>query len=137
MMEACSKNSNPDVLILGEELLTSLGMCNDRLREYVEKEEWTGSQEEARNRHALLEKLSNLLLKLDKHSQSEKVLALRRRIKWILEDLQNDNDAFLSQLREKISSSQERIKEIKKGRRAVGLYRKPGLVKPRFLNKMG
>lgn len=136
-MEASSKNSNPDVLILGEELLASLGMCNDRLREHVEKEEWTSVQEETGTRHALLEKLSSVVLKLDKNSQNEKVLALRRRVKWILEDLQNDNDAFLSQLQERISSSQERIKEIKKGRRAVGLYRKPGLVKPRFLNKVG
>ena len=136
-MEVCSESYDADVLALGEELLTVLGVCNGRLRECVDKEEWFEARDEAENRHALLEKISSVLLKLDSNSQNEKVLALRRRIKWILEDLQSDNDDYLSRLREKISSAQERIKEIKKGRRAVGLYRKPGLIKPRFLNKMG
>ena len=136
-MESGLTNQASDCLISGENLLRLLQDFNEQLQEEIAAEDWAAAQETAKNRQGLLEQLSAVVQQLPKDSRDETVLALRRRIKWVLEDIHNDNDAQLAQVQEKTSAAQQSINEVKKGRRAVGLYRKPGFLQPRFLNKMG
>jgi len=121
----------------GHDLVEELVDCNQRLGICIEKGDWDKAAQEVDKRNKLLSDLPSALNKLERECSTEELLAGKRRIRWMLEDLQATNERFLKSLNGSISSQRKRIKEIKKGRRMLGLYRRPHPEHPRFLNRFG
>ena len=122
--------------LLDHKLIEELHQCNHRIGMYLSEEDWKKAGFEVESRHELLAKLSRVLKHLDENS-SEGVLAFRRKVRWALEDLQSVNEQYIEQLQEQVSSSKKKIREVRKGRTALRLYKKPADREPRFLNRVG
>ena len=119
------------------ELVEALPECTMRLGRCIDDRDWEGASKQIALRERLLEELPSTLHRLDKDSPEEKSLAGRRRIRWMLEDLQSANKQLLDKLSHRLSSLREKVKDIRKGRRTLGLYKLPHHVQPRFLNRLG
>ena len=119
------------------ELLESLATCSQRLGECLERDDWQSAGVEVENRRQLLELLASRLSRETGYQDQEDILSTRRKIKWLLEDIYAANEKYLQLLKAPISSWQDQIKELKKGRKALGLYKVPDTRRPRFLNRIG
>jgi hypothetical protein len=103
----------------------------------MEEDDWEGAGREIEVRNSLLEALSSEIAMLDRDSSREANQAKRSRIKRALEDIQSINAEFLDKLNSRVTSLRDKIKEIKRGRKALRLYRMPPRDQPRFFNRLG
>lgn len=132
-----SSDSAETKLADSNDLVDELVECNRRLGTCIEKGDWVEAAQEVERRNQLLSDLPATLNKLERECSEDELLAGKRRIRWLLEDLQATNERFLKIANGSISSLLKRIKEVKKGRRMLGLYRRPHPEHPRFLNRFG
>lgn len=139
-----SKTQNPRTAKLssgdrepGSELIVAIKQSARNLGQYIEKSDWEKARNEVELRHQLLEEISATLSRLDRGFPPDKSLAARRRIRWMLEDLQAENAQLMEKLSQRVSQLRDKIKEIRKGRKTLGLYKTPQQDRPRFLNRLG
>lgn len=119
------------------ELIEALRENNEHLTISIETSDWDQVREDVEERGRMFQALSGTLDFLQDNPTEEEALSGRRRLLWTLEDLQATNEQFLNAIRDRVSSLRNRIREIKRGRKALGLYRRPSAVAPRFLNRLG
>jgi len=75
----------------GHDLVEELVDCNQRLGICIEKGDWDKAAQEVDKRNKLLSDLPSALNKLERECSTEELLAGKRRIRWMLEDLQQKN----------------------------------------------
>ncbi len=121
----------------GSHLLEALPESTQRLQQYIEKNDWEGAEKEIKVRDQLLGDLSRSLGRHDPDPHDDVSLKNRRRIRWVLEDMQTTNEQFLAILKGRVSYLKEKLKGIRKGRKTLGLYRIPHQAEPRFYNRFG
>ncbi len=120
-----------------QNLITELEQCQKRLEASLARQDWQSAQKYVADRHKLLEQLAEELDRLKSSNNKADTLAARARIKIALEKLQEENELCLDKIKHQVTASKDRIIGIKKGRHALGLYRKPDTRQPRFFNKVG
>lgn len=121
----------------GSDILTALSECAHIIQECLEEGTWEKATVEVANRGRLLQELSQVLKNLDPETENSSDLSERRRIRWMLEDILTGNETFIETLSQRISSIQDEIRDVKRGRKALGLYKRPHTEHPRFLNRIG
>lgn len=121
----------------GSDILAALSECGRSIEESLKRDAWEKAMVEVAQRDRLLQELSQVLKSLDPDAQNSSALSERRRIRWMLEDILTENETFIEKLSQRISSMQDEIRDVKRGRKALGLYKRPHPEHPRFLNRIG
>jgi hypothetical protein len=111
--------------------------CNRWLAESLEKCDWEAVEKAIEDRDKLLHDLMASLERPDLERMDEKRLAEKRRIRWLLEDIQSENDRFIQDLEVRINAQRDKLKQIHKGRSTLQRYKSPPRNEARFLNRFG
>lgn len=119
------------------DLLERLADCARSIEKDIENGEWEQAAEHVARREGLLHDLSQILANLEPQNESVSDLSDRRRVRWMLEDIQAENVRFIEIINDRLAVMRSEIHGVKRGRKALGLYRRPHPEHPRFLNRIG
>ncbi|TKJ40270.1 hypothetical protein CEE37_08055 [candidate division LCP-89 bacterium B3_LCP] len=119
------------------ELLGELPVVTDRIKELIDAGEWEKAAEEVARRDELLTGLSKVIKTLKNEKSEAWQHHERRKIRWVLEDLQSENEQLVAEVRQKVALLKKDIGGLQKGRKALHLYRRPYSQDSRFFNRFG
>ncbi len=137
--QVCNRAEAPEEVEHGScsDLLERLADCARSIEKDVEDGEWEQAADDVARRERLLHDLSHVLENLEQQNESVSDLSDRRRIRWMLEDIQAENNRFIEIINDRLAVMRTEIHGVKRGRKALGLYRRPHPEHPRFLNRIG
>ncbi len=111
--------------------------CNRWLAESLERCDWQAVEKAIEDRDKLLRDLVASLERPDLERMDEQRMAEKRRIRWLLEDIQSENDRFIKDLDERIKAHRDKLKQIQRGRSTLQRYKSSPRNEARFLNRFG
>ena len=129
----CSTNNSENRENQWSSLVEQIDASQERLQQYLDAEDWEAATQEVNTRGHLLKELANCLENLPFKMKNQD----RPHVKIVLKKIQSFDLEFMKKLGGRLTTINIEINNVKKGCKALRLYKPLKAGRARFFNSLG